>query len=120
MLQKHISLFCRPTTYFGSCQNVEEEIYRNNLKNREFAPADTREDPRDLRSENQIAQIFASGANGMTREKEDLKLAASSDCFDIDVDELDFTNPWRSSQETELLFSLRQQTGIFIHWHDES
>jgi hypothetical protein len=62
MLQKHSSpLFCKPTTYFGSYQNLEEEIFG---------------------------------------------------------EEVDFADPWSLALEKELVFSLRQNIGIFIHWSD--
>ncbi len=64
MLQKHSSpLFCRPMTYFGTYQNVEEELFG---------------------------------------------------------EEIDLADPWSLALEKELMFSLRQKIGIFIHWHDPS
>lgn len=62
MLQKPISpLFCKPTTYFGIYQNVEEEM------------------------------------NG---------------------EELNLSDPWSIALEKELLFSLQQKIGIYIHWRE--
>jgi hypothetical protein len=57
------NFFSRPLTFYGSCENIEEELFEDEWN------------------------------------EEDL-----------------FADPWRIALETELLFSLRQKIGIFIHW----
>lgn len=35
---------------------------------------------------------------------------------DLDEEEWNFATSWQMSLDTDLLFSLQQKTGIFIHW----
>ena len=35
---------------------------------------------------------------------------------EVNDEEWNFADPWRASLETDLLFSLQQKIGTFIHW----